>query len=226
MTYIPHFTQFSLNIRGLVDVKSRDAKLNWLKQLILDYKPDMIHIQEHHCYNMKQVMTACRRLGGKVIGISLAPVKGSYTGVFTLIPPKSVLYNLVHEHTVSNTGRYAMIAIKATQEIQHILNIYAPAHATAPREAFFERLSESPIMSEPSITAVGDWNYTSDRIDRLNINGHVDPVPHPKSERFLLDSELIDTLRYRDEEIVTMTYSVPSECRYARLDRWYTQPDL
>ncbi len=85
MTGIPPYTQFSLNIRGLIDVKSRDAKLTWLKWLIREYKPDLIHFQEHHCHTMKEVMTAFRRLGGKVMGISLTPVKGSFAGVLTFL---------------------------------------------------------------------------------------------------------------------------------------------
>jgi exonuclease III len=226
MTVIPPHTQFSLNIRGLVDTKSREAKIKWLRWLIREYKPDMIHFQEHHCSSMKEVMTAFRQLGGKVVGVSLAPNKGSYTGVLTYVPPKSVLYDMVGEHSVSQDGRHAMIKITATEEVRHILNIYAPAQGKAYREAFFDGLSQLPKMDEPSLMAVGDWNYTTDRLDRLNVSGHVEPEPHPKSVKFLLDVELIDTLRYRDDEIVTMTYSMPSQNRWARLDRWYTQPDL
>ncbi len=181
MTVIPPYTQFSLNIRGLIDVKSRDAKLKWLQGLIREYKPDLIHFQEHHCHSMKEVMTAFRRLGGKVMGVSLTPVKGSFAGVLTFVPAKSVLYNMLEEHTVSPDGRYSMIKIKSTTEIQHILNIYAPSSGKPYREAFFEQLAKSPIVTEPSLMAVGDWNYTSDRLDRLNVNGHVEPDPHPKS---------------------------------------------
>jgi exonuclease III len=226
MTVIPPYTQFSLNIRGLVDIKSRGAKIKWLRQIIREYKPDLIHFQEHHCSSMKEVMTAFRQLGGKVVGVSLAPNKGAYTGVLTYIPPKSVVYEMVSEHSTSQDGRHSMIKITATEEVQHILNIYAPAQGKAYRETFFEGLSQSPIMTETSLIAVGDWNYTTDRLDRLNANGHVEPEPHPKSAQFLMDAELIDTLRYRDDEIVTMTYSMPSQNRWARLDRWYTQPDL
>mgnify|MGYP000202493820 CR=1 FL=1 len=77
-------------------------------------------------------------------------------------------------------------------------------------------------MTEPSMMAVGHWNYTSDRLGRLNENGRVEPEPHPKSIKFLVDSELIDTLEYKDNEIITITYSIPSEGRWARLDRLYT----
>jgi hypothetical protein len=80
MTVIPPYTQFSLNIRCLVDVKTRDSKLKWLKWLITEYNPDLIHFQEHHLYTIKEVMTAFRRLGGKVMGISLTPVIGSFAG--------------------------------------------------------------------------------------------------------------------------------------------------
>ena len=113
MTSIPPYTQFSLNIRGLVDKKSREPKLRWIKWLIQTYKPDMIHFQESHFSSMSALMSALRRFGGKVIGVSLAPHRGSYNGVFTLIPLGSALFDLVEEHTISKDGRYAMIKIKA-----------------------------------------------------------------------------------------------------------------
>ena len=226
MTVIPPYTQFSLNIRGLVDNKSREPKLRWIKWLIQTYKPDMIHFQESHFYNISALMSAMRRFGGKVVGISLAPCKGSYCGVFTLIPPESVLLNLVEEHSVSKDGRYAMIKIKTDHQVLHILNIYAPASGKQAREVFFGALNQSPIMQESSIIAVGDWNFTTDRLDRINNHGYVDPEPHPISRGFLDSFELIDIFRYRDEESVEMTHSVPSEGRWARLDRWYAQPDV
>ena len=160
MTAIPPYTQFSLNIRGLVDNKSREPKLRWIKWLIQTYKPDMIHFQESHFYNISALMSAMRRFGGKVVGITLAPCKGSYCGVFTLIPPESVLLNLVEEHSVSKDGRYAMIKIKSDHQVLHILNIYAPASSKQAREVFFGDLNQSPIMQESSIIAVGDWNFT------------------------------------------------------------------
>ena len=226
MTAIPPYTQFSLNIRGLVDNKSREPKLRWIKWLIQTYKPDMVHFQESHFYNMSALMSAMRRFGGKVVGVSLAPCKGSYCGVFTLIPPESVLLNLVEEHSVSKDGRYAMIKIKSDHQVLHILNIYAPASGKQAREVFFGDLNQSPIMQESSIIAVGDWNFTTDRLDRINNHGYVDPEPHPIASGFLDSFELIDIFRYRDEESVEMTHSVPSEGRWARLDRWYAQPDL
>ena len=226
MSVIPAFTQFSLNIRGVLDPKSGHAKLDWLKWLIREYKPDMLHLQEHHCYSMKDVMKIFRKLNCKIMGVSLAPHKGSYAGVLTLIPKNSKLNDLVEEHTVSADGRYAMLRIKTDTEFQHVLNIYAPAEGKSAREFFFSELANAPCMNETSMTAVGDWNFVLDRLDRVNVNGHVDPTPHPLSEQFLDDAELIDLLRYYDGEIVTMTHSAPSQGRWARLDRWYTQPDL
>ena len=226
MTTIPPYTQFSLNIRGLVDKKSREPKLRWIKWLIQTYKPDMIHFQESHFSSMNALMSALRRFSGKVVGVSLAPYKGSYSGVFTLIPPASALFDLVEEHSISKEGRYAMIKIKTDRQVQHILNIYAPASGKQAREVFFRDLEQSSIMQESSIIAVGDWNFTTDRLDRINNHGYVDPEPHPISSGFLDSLELIDIFRYRDDEAVQMTHSVPSEGRWARLDRWYAQPDL
>jgi len=138
----------------------------------------------------------------------------------------SSLLSLVEDHTVSHSGRYAVIQIKSHTEVMHILNIYAPPTSKADREKFFSALQEAPCMQEPSILAVGDWNYVSDRLDRLNINGHSDPTPHPLSEQFLESHELIDIFGYYDDEAVTMTYKSEGIQRWARLDRWYAQPDL
>ena len=225
MTIPPH-VQFSFNVRGLVHHASRDAKLNYIKHVIKEYKPDIIHIQEHHFKSNSDLMKAFRRFGGRVVGVSLANANDPYAGVLSLIPPNSALLSLVEDHTVSHSGRYAMIKIKSHTEVQHILNVYAPPTSKADREKFFSALQEAPCMQEPSILAVGDWNYVSDRLDRLNINGHSDPTPHPLSEQFLESHELIDIFRYYDDEAVTMTYKSEGTQRWARLDRWYAQPDL
>ncbi len=225
MTIPPH-VQFSINVRGLVHHKSREAKLNYLNHLIKTQKPDIIHIQEHHFKSNSEMMKAFRRFGGKVVGASLATQADPYAGVLSLIPPNSSLLGLVEEHTTSQSGRYAMIRIKTPTQLNHVLNIYAPASSKGAREAFFSDLTDAPCMLEPCILAVGDWNFVTGRLDRLSVNGHSDPPPHPYAENYLEMHDLIDIFRYYDDESVIMTYKSEGLQRWARLDRWYAQPDL
>ena len=90
MTIPPH-VQFSFNVRGLVHHASRDAKLNYIKHVIKEYKPDIIHIQEHHFKSNSDLMKAFRRFGGRVVGVSRANADDPYAGVLSLIPPNSAL---------------------------------------------------------------------------------------------------------------------------------------
>ena len=90
MTIPPH-VQFSFNVRGLVHHASREAKLNYIKHVIKEYKPDIIHIQEHHFKSNCDLMKAFRRFGGRVVGVSLANADDPYAGVLSLIPPNSAL---------------------------------------------------------------------------------------------------------------------------------------
>ena len=61
---------------------------------------------------------------------------------------------------------------------------------------------------------------------KLNLNGHVDPSPHPIAEKMLNDAELIDILRYYDDESVITTYKAEGRPSWSRLDRWYSHPDI
>ena len=81
-------------------------------------------------------------------------------------------------------------------------------------------------MLEPCILAVGDWNFVTGGLDRLSVNGHSDPSPHPYAKNYLDMHNLIDIFRYYDDESVVMTYKAEGLQRWARLDRWYAQPDL
>ena len=106
------------------------------------------------------------------------------------------------------------------------MNVYAPANSKAVRETFFAGLSTQRCMNSPNLIVVGDWNFVSDRMDKLNLNGHVDPDPHPTAEKMFDDLELIDILRYYDDESVITTFKAGGRPYWARLDRWYAHPDL
>ena len=194
--------------------------MKFMRNIIQEYKPDIIYIQEHHFRTNKDIVTAFRALKGKLLGVSLAPVGDIFAGVATFVPESSILYNLVEDHSISRDGRWAAITIKTDSDILHVINVYAPASSKAARESFFELLTPEKCMTEPNLIMVGDWNFVSDRLDKLNLNGHVDPSPHPIAEKMLNDAELIDILRYYDDESVITTYKAEGRPSWSRLDRW------
>ena len=229
MTPIPAHTQFSLNVRGLLTEVTRKPKMKLIQNIIKEYKPDIIYIQEHHFRSNKDIFDAFKGIlsrGGRLVGVSLAKPDDPYAGVAALIPETSVLLELVEDHSISNCGRWAAITIKTDSDLLSIINVYAPAKSKVIRESFFENLATQSCMANPNLIAVGDWNFVSDSIDKLNLNGMIEPEPQPIAEKMFDDSELIDILRYYDDESIITTYKAAGKPYWARLDRWYSHYDL
>ena len=75
--------------------------------------------------------------------------------------------------------------------------------------------------------AVEDWNYAPSHLDKVTLTGHVNPQPHPKAGEFFEEADLVDLFRYTWPEEVTMTFRHRNTALgWARLDRWYVQPDM
>ena len=104
-----------------------------------------------------------------------------------------------------------------------LLNLYAPSKSVAARENFFESLKDRFTVYS-NLIADGDWNFVSRPIDNLNLNGPHPPDPHPKSEEWLEDLELIDTFAHELPDSVVTTFrhrNTALRC-WKRLDRFYS----
>ena len=87
--YIPHFLQYSLNIRGLVSQKCRKNKMSWLKQQLKEIKKlGVIHFQESHFSNLKEIEECFFGMKGKILGVSCNPTNHKHD-VFSWVPLES-----------------------------------------------------------------------------------------------------------------------------------------
>ena len=231
---IPHFTQYSININGLIAPDIREKKLALIQQFIKENKPDLIHFQETHFQSLGEAKAAFRRFGGEILGVTNASRRSR--GVLTLVPPGSSVSGLIEEIDTDPYARWAYMRIATNLQSINIVNMYAPSASKAERERFFDQLADQ--FRDEDLIMVGDWNFISDQMDRVRIQGPVaqdqlaeDPnqapiEPHPVSEAFLRERDLIDVFRYSYPDKLETSFRHRSGCVWKRLDRFYVQPAL
>ena len=228
VTTIPAYTQYSININGLITRARRYDKVKWIRrELAIARKADIVHIQETHFRTKKQMHEALNQLGGKLVGAALSPDQAS-KGVVSWIPRKSPLYDITDTVFTSRDGRLAIIKIVTSEETHTICNVYAPSDSPQSRESFFENLSNLPLLSEAeNLIMVGDWNFISDKIDSLTTSGPKQPShPHPAAHLFLNRLHLTDVFRHRHPDTAMFTHRAAADGSRRRLDRFYIQPEL
>ena len=152
---------------------------------------------------------------------------GKSRGVVTWIPADSSLAGVVSDVELDTEGRWAVMKVTAESESIHILNIYAPSKGVASRELFFDNL-DNRFNHYDNLIAAGDWNFVVRAIDNLGVNGPHTPDPHPKSEAWLDNLELVDTFAYEfpDAVVSTFRHRNASLCCWKRLDRFYAHVTL
>ena len=219
---IPAFTVFSFNLNGALSNPAR--KLKWVyENFVRNGKADLLLFQEPHFGSLTDVRKAFWPYRGELKGLSMNP-QGNSRGVIAWVPSDSVLAGLVSTVTTdTEQGRWALMKISAKSEFIHILNIYAPSKSVAARESFFDSLKDRFTVYS-NLIAAGDWNFVSRPIDNLNLNGPHPPDPHPKSEEWLEDLELIDTFAHELPDSVVTTFrhrNTALHC-WKRLDRFYS----
>ena len=198
-------------------------KTKWLKTLINQYKPDMIHIQETKCASDQYTWSSFRSLG-TLLGISTSG--SASAGLVTILPKGSVLTDIATNVVVDSSGRFAIMKLETTLEIIHVANIYMPADSKAARENFSRTLDNKYNLSQiQPLMVVGDWNFVEEDIDKVS-SVNPEAVPHPVTQELLDSAELVDIFRYcnPDEQVVTFRHT-SAEYR-ARLDRFYVSTDL
>ena len=224
-TDIPAFTALSFNLNGAVSDPNR--KLKWIyNNFVKNKKVDIILFQEVRFSNMADVRRAFWPYTGVLRGLSMNP-NGKSRGVVAWIPGDSSLKGLVSDVAVDTDGRWGLMKITAQTESVHILNIYAPSKDVASRELFFNNLGDRFDECD-NLIAAGDWNFVVRDIDNLNINGPHPPDPHPNSETWLENLELVDTFAHEFPDAVTSTFRHrnASLCCWKRLDRFYAHFSL
>ena len=179
---------------------------------------DIILIQETHFKTPKDMKEAFFPYGGQLRGYS--PSASRSKGVVAYIPPDSVLYNMVHNVENDLEGRWALMEIRAGEEMQQLLNVYAPSSSTQARETFFAGL-QGKFDECPNLIVAGDWNYAPEIKDRVGINGLVAPPQQPEADSLLLELGLVDLFRFTYPDAVAMTFRHRNKLTWARLDRWY-----
>ena len=142
---IPPFLQLSINIQGMSTPSSIKRKTKWLKTLINQYKPDMIHIQETKCASDHYTWSSFRSLG-TLLGISTSG--SASAGLVTILPKGSVLTDIATNVVVDSSGRFAIMKLETALEIIHVANIYMPADSKAARETFYRTLDNKYNLSQ------------------------------------------------------------------------------
>ena len=187
---IPPYRAYTINLNGMIVNKSMRAKLAWIvRVLVRRLGADIILIQETHFKSTKDMKEAFFPYGGQLRGYS--PSASRSKGVVAYIPPDSVLYNMVHNVENDLDGRWALMEIRAKEEMQQMLNVYAPSSSTQARETFFAGL-QGKFDECPNLIVAGDWNYAPEAKDRVGMNGLVAPPPQPEAEDLLLELGLVD----------------------------------
>ena len=137
--------------------KSMRAKLAWMVRVLArKVGADIVLIQETHFKTPKDMKEALFPYGGQLRGYS--PIGTRLKGVVAYTPPDSALYGMVHNVETDLEGRWALMEIRAQEESQRLLNVYAPSSSVQAREVFFTG-REGKFDGCPNLIAVGDWNY-------------------------------------------------------------------
>ena len=220
---IPHFTQYSLNLKGIVADKIVDNKMAWIKHTFFRKKIGAVHFQETHFKNKTEACDTFRRLGGKIIGLTFAPNRSA--GTRTWIPADSPIYDLVVDVDSDRTGgRWATMRIRTQEELIFLANIYAPSDCKVARETFFTKIKDD--LDYPNLILCGDCNFVTEQIDKVTANGPTPITPHPASVKVLEDLDLEDLFRFYHEDEVMITFRHVNNTYFARLDRFYVNPWL
>ena len=94
---IPHFVQYSLNIKGLSSKKSRKNKMAWVSAHIRTIRNlGIIHFQETKFKGIQEAKRCFRGMKGKVIGASFHPDRRR-NGVVSWVPKCSPIYDMISE---------------------------------------------------------------------------------------------------------------------------------
>ena len=124
INHIPYHTQYSLNIRGLVDNDNMQTKLSLLSRQFRRAKHvGCVHLQETHFKTETEARACFNRLGGFITGFVPSTYRGK--GLLTLVPRDSPIYHIIEQSEHDQRGRWSMLQISAREEVLHVLNLYA-----------------------------------------------------------------------------------------------------
>ena len=136
INHIPYHTQYSLNIRGLVDNDNMQVKIRFLSKHFRRTKHvGCVHFQETHFKTETEARACFNRLGGFITGF--VPSTYRSRGLLTWLPRDSPIYHIIKHSEHDQHGRWSMLHISAREEVIHILNIYAPASGKTAKETVF-----------------------------------------------------------------------------------------
>ena len=136
--HIPPYRAYTINLNGMIVKKSMRAKLAWIiRVLVRKVGADIVLIQETHFKTPKNMKEAFFPYSGQPRGYS--PSRTRSKGVVAYITPDSALYGMVHNVENDLEGRWALMEIRAQEESQRLLNVYAPSSSVQAREVFFHR---------------------------------------------------------------------------------------
>ena len=132
INHIPYHTQYSLNIRGLVNNNRMQLKMRFLSKHFRRFKHlGCVHFQETHFKNLTEARQCFNKLGGYIIGFVPSTYRGS--GLLTWVPRDSPIFHIIHDVEYDQRGRWAVLHISAREEELHVLNLYAPAEGKSQR---------------------------------------------------------------------------------------------
>ena len=222
INHIPYHTQYSLNIRGLVDNNNMHVKLRFLsRQFRRTQHVGCVHFQETHFKTETEARACFNKLGGFITGFVPSTYRGM--GLLTWVPRDSPIYHIMQQSEHDQRGRWSMLQISAREEVLHILNLYAPASGKTDREEFFERI-KLDFEDYENLVMVGDWNFVTESLDYMGPEGLIEPEYHPKACEFLAHYSMQDLYRTYDAQGRAFTHCQNE--RFKRLDRFYVSAHM
>ena len=116
--------------------------MRWLKQQLKEIKKlGVIHFQESHFSNLKEIEECFFGMKGTFLGVSCNPITHKH-GVFSWVPLESPIYALIHVHDSGTQGRWVTMRVTSTRVEIHLANVYFPSHSKLERENYFTQIKQ------------------------------------------------------------------------------------
>ena len=200
----------SLNVSGLTQ------KIEPVKNLIKDHRPDFLCLQETNIHN--------KQTSDKIL-FDLGLTKGIFTytntqGNGTAILQTSDRWDIINENRMLN-GRVSMVTVRHLEDTLTIVNIYAPAF-TLNRIGFYSDLADTlfSFTDKHNLILIGDFNVTLDDKDIVGISKDYQ-AGRNQLKNIVSTLDLIDGYRKINPDKFDHTHRHRSMNRLTRIDRIY-----
>ena len=211
----------SLNTKGLINTRKRQAVFRWVKK----HSFDIVFLQETH--SSKEVERNWKNEWGGVVHMS----HGSRDSRGCMILFKKGLDVDITSTQSDNYGRFILIECIVKDEPLTLLNVYLPNTETE-QLLFLDTISqklESLVNNHTNVNFVcgGDWNIVRDaKLDKMGGIINIKEKSNAKLENIMSTFELNDTWRIKNPNLERYTWRQRNPLIQCRLDYWLVSDNI